>query len=140
MLCVFLAELFSDCRSESFLVLQAALLVLACKCRSLQLPGEAIQPAVTPECTSPRYTRTSPSGGSVLHAHAHAHYVHTGPLSYMHLDETAFGSMMCSSQTHLQPSPPGRHLNILYYPIQYLPTSTAPTTSPQARFFAYAGR
>ena len=50
MLCVFLAELFSDCRSESFLVLQAASLVLACKCRSLQLPAEAIQPAVTPEC------------------------------------------------------------------------------------------
>ena len=52
MLCVFLAELFSDCRSESFLVLQAASLVLACKCRSLQLPAEAIQPAVTPECTA----------------------------------------------------------------------------------------
>ena len=52
MLCVFLAELFSDCRSESVLVLQAASLVLACKCRSLQLPGEAIQPAMTPECTA----------------------------------------------------------------------------------------
>ena len=35
MLCVFLPELFSDCRSESVLVLQAASLVLACKCRSL---------------------------------------------------------------------------------------------------------
>ena len=80
MLCVFLPELFSDCRSESVLVLQAASLVLACKCRSLQLPAEAIQPAVMPECTSPRYTRTSPSRGSVLHAHAHAHYMHTeGP-------------------------------------------------------------
>ena len=79
-LCVFLPELFSDCRSESVLVLQAASLVLACKCRSLQLPAEAIQPAVTPECTSPRYTRTSRSRGSVLHAHAHAHYMHTeGP-------------------------------------------------------------
>ena len=37
MLCVFLPELFSDCCSESVLVLQAASLVLACKCRSLQL-------------------------------------------------------------------------------------------------------
>ena len=47
MLCVFLPELFSDCLSESVLVLQAASLVLACKCRSLQLSAEAIQPAVT---------------------------------------------------------------------------------------------
>ena len=52
MLCVFLPELFSDCRSKSVLVLQAASLVLTCKCRSLQLPAEAIQPAVTPECTA----------------------------------------------------------------------------------------
>ena len=44
MLCVFLPELFSDCRSESVLMLQAASLVLACKCRSLQLPGEANLP------------------------------------------------------------------------------------------------
>ena len=56
MLCVFLPELFSNCRSESVLVLQAASLVLACKFRSLQ----QFQPAVTPECTSPRYTRTHP--------------------------------------------------------------------------------
>ena len=44
MLCVFLPELFSDCRSESVLVLQVASLVLACKSRSLQLPGEANLP------------------------------------------------------------------------------------------------
>ena len=50
MLCVFLPVLFSDYRSEFVLVLQAASLVLACKCRSLQLSAEAIQPAVTPEC------------------------------------------------------------------------------------------
>ena len=80
MLCVFLPELFSDCRSESVLVLQAASLVLACKCRSLQLPAEAIPTCHDAQMHSLRYTRTCPSRGSVLHAHAHAHYMHTeGP-------------------------------------------------------------
>ena len=77
MLCVFLPELFSDCRSESVLVLQAASLVLACKCRSLQLPAEAIPTCRDARMHGPRYTRTSRSRGSVLHAHAHAHYMHT---------------------------------------------------------------
>ena len=106
MLRVFLPELFSDCRSESVLVLQAASLVLACKCRSLQLPGEAI-----PTCHDTRMhlalaILVHPLRSSVLRVHAHAHYMHTGPLNYSHLGEAAFDSRMCSSQTHLQPSPP----------------------------------
>ena len=107
MLCVFLPELFSDCRSESVLVLQAASLVLACKCRSLQLPAEAIQPGRDARMHQPSlysyipFARFRPTCACACTLHAHR-----GPWSHSHLGEAAFGSRMCSSQTHVQPSPP----------------------------------